>query len=428
MMLKITHLLIGLLILPLLPVIVRAQDSTLFPDLPGVVAYIGSDGNVYSLEFDTNTQAILTNDSEAGLPYLWPTWSTDGRLAYFRLIPVDGRPVTEVHISSDGLDSGEMVYAGRDEVVNYAYWSPQNCLTGPNCRDLAVLMSSRSANGLFIRLVQDQQGEDTSRITSIGRPFYYSWSPDGTQMLWQRNQQRLDIYDVQSDAIVTTLDGVPGTFQAPGWSPVDDRWLVGILGADSQSTDLAVITVAGTRPLASGLVGPVAFGWSPDGNYIAYTDNQGPLAIVDAVTGAVVARSDTSGVFAFFWSPDSKHIAFLTLASPPNTFTTQADIGGFPAVPAFLQRIPEMAWSVLDIADGAVRRYGFFTPTEEMLYLIAFFDQFAQSHRVWSPDSRFVIYSEDQGDVSFLNVIDVTQENIVPFAVAEGVFGVWSFH
>jgi TolB protein len=251
-------------------------------------------------------------------------------------------------------------------------------------------------------------------------------------MLWQRDQRRLDIYDVQNDTILITLDSPPGIFQSPAWSPVDDRWLVGQLGADHETTDLVVVTDSDVETLASGLAGPVAFSWSPDGNYVSYNYGNGPLAVVDVVTGDVMARSDTTGVFAFFWSPDSKHIAFLTLAAPPNALTTQAPAGmsgGVLAAPARQQSsIPELAWSVLDVADGAVRRYGFFTPTREMVYLIAYFDQFAQSHRVWSPDSRFIIYSENQNDMPLLSVIDVTQENIVPFVLAEGVIGVWSFN
>ncbi|MCB9451814.1 MAG: PD40 domain-containing protein [Anaerolineaceae bacterium] len=427
-MLKLSRLLFGLLLVTLLPGIVQAQDDDPLSALPGTIAYLGVDGNVYSIGFDANTQVILTDDGNTRLPYLLPTWSTDGRLAYFRMRSVNGLPATEIFVSRDGISGGDLAYTATNEAVNYAYWSPRDCDEGVGCRDLAVLMSSRTEAGLFIRLVRDTLEEDTTSVTDAGQPFYYSWSPDGTRMLWQRNQRRLDIYDAQRGVVVDTLTSSPGVFQSPGWSPVDDRWLVGVLAENDLSTNLVVATIDDQRVLVSDLVGPIAFSWSPDGNYIAYNDHDGPLAVLDAVTGQIVGRSDVSGVFAFFWSPDSKHIAFLTLASTPNVLNTELVSGSFQASPAGVQQAAELAWSVLDIESGAVRRYGFFFPTRQMLYFVTFFDQFSQSHRVWSPDSRFIVYSEVQGNTSLLNVIDVSQENVVPVSVAEGVFGVWSFN
>lgn len=406
---------------------ILAQEETV-SGLPGSIAYIGTDGNVYTVEFADNKLSMLTQDGTVDQPYIWPTWSSDNRLAYFRLFVDNGFPTTGVYISNDGLQSGDLVYTGTDEIVNYAYWSPMNCDTGAKCRDLAVLLSTPSQDGLSIQMIRDTLGGVSHELVGSGSPFYYSWSPDGTQMLWQRNQQQLDIYHVDGDVKIDTFSQPPGAFQSPGWSPVDDRWLVGLRGsADNTATDLAVVTPNTTQIIASRLAGPIAFAWSPNGNYIAYKDQFGPLLVVDAVTGQVVVQSGVAGVFAFFWSPDSKHIAYLTLAAPSNSLTAQA--GGLAAAPALLQQAsPDLAWSVLDIERGAVRRYGAFSPTREMWYLIAFFDQFAQSHRIWSPDSRFIVYGEQRGADSLVNVIDVTQESVVPFAIASGVIGIWSFN
>ncbi|MBZ0310730.1 MAG: hypothetical protein K8I82_32025 [Anaerolineae bacterium] len=396
--------------------------------LPGGIAYIGTDGNVYTVEFANNRLTMLTQDGTIDQPYTLPTWSSDNRLAYFRLSVENGFPTTGVYISNDGLQNGDLVYTGTDEIVNYAYWSPMDCGTGEKCRDLAVLLSTPAQGGLSIQMIRDSLSGVSHELVGNGSPFYYSWSPDGKQMLWQRNQQQLDIYHVAGDVQIDTLSQLPGAFQSPGWSPVDDRWLVGLRSAaDNTTTDLAVVTPNTTQVIASRLAGPIAFTWSPNGNYIAYKDRFGPLLVVDAVTGRVVVQSEVAGVFAFFWSPDSKHIAYLTLAAPSNSLTAQA--GGVAAAPALLQQTsPDLAWSVLDIEGGVVRRYGAFSPTREMWYLIAFFDQFAQSHHVWSPDSRFIVYSEQRGVDSLVNVIDVTQESVVPFAIASGVIGIWSFN
>ena len=67
-------------------------------------------------------------------------------------------------------------------------------------------------------------------------------------------------------------------------------------------------------------------------------------------------------------------------------------------------------------------------PTTEMVYLLNFFDQFAQSHSVWSPDSAHIVYSQmisEQQQV--ISILDMTRPDTVPFNVAEGVIGIWSY-
>ena len=173
---------------------------------------------------------------------------------------------------------------------------------------------------------------------------------------------------------------------------------------------------------------PLWFSWSPDGKYVAYIDRHGPLLVLDAASGEVVARSPVNGVLAFFWSPDSAHIAYITVASTqPGSFSASA-----PSAARLAAQTPQpsgLAWSVLDVADSANRQYGSFIPTQEMIYLLTYFDQFAQSHRLWSPDSSEIVYSEITPDArSVISLLDTTQEIAVPLVIADGVIGIWSFN
>jgi TolB protein len=221
-----------------------------------------------------------------------------------------------------------------------------------------------------------------------------------------------------------TLSQDPGVFSAPAWSPVDDRLLFGALNQESQSTDLVIAANGDAITLAPQLEGVVYFAWSPDGNKVAYTSQQGPLIILDAVTGEPIARSTISGVLAFFWSPDSTHIAYITLATPPGLINAKQAVNRA----SFRQEATSIAWSVMDVEDTTTRRYGAFIPTREMLYLLVYFDQFSQSHRVWSPDSRYLLYSETTPNGrAIINILDTSQSNIVPFSIADGFIGVWSF-
>jgi TolB protein len=423
-MLVLTAVLIGT------PAALYAQETPM-PVIPGQIAYIGADYNVYLLAPQENSQLALTDDagiSEDVLRYYqMPTWSTDGRLAYFATaVNRTGEVATEVFVSTNGA-AGESIYTGENEVFNYAFWSPQNCSLSETCRDLAVLLGSAEANGLLVELIRSGIEEVTSQVIGTGAPFYYSWSPDGTRMLLQRDGARMDIYDVADDAISGELSQTPGSFFAPAWSPVDDRLLIGVRGDDGESTDLVIVANGEGQTLVEGLGGIAYFNWSPDGNRIAYMDVQnrnrlGTLVVVDAVTGETVAQSRSDAVLAFFWSPNSDQIAYVT--------TTTASDGSFSAkVQAAQQSSGGLSWSVLDVDNGAVRNYGSFVPTEQMAYLLTYFDQFAQSHRLWSPDSRHLVYSEvTASSEAMISLLDTTQETSVPLFIAEGVVGIWSFN
>lgn len=409
--------------------LVMAQDATTVPAFPGKIAYIGSDYNVYTFNGSDRSRTPLTEDAGASaetlLAYEWPTWSTDGRLAYFGL-SVDWenqQPSTTVFVSEDGLSSGEQVYDGEAQVYNYAYWAPQNCPSSDSCRDLAVLLSDPTADGLLVERVR-VGGEASSTTLGEGAPFYFSWSPDGTRMLWQRNNQRLDVYDVAAEEVVTTLEQRPGLIAAPAWSPIDDRLLVGVRGADVNRTDLTILGSANPQTLAEGLAGPVSFNWSPDGNRVAYTADRGPLTVLDAVTGETLARSPVGGVYAFFWAPNGHRLVYVTLAVQPGSFN--AGTGAHMAMLA--QQDPALAWSVLDVETSANWRLASFLPTQDELYLLSFFDQFAQSHRIWSPDSRHIVYGELTSERQpVITVLNVENQDTVPLTIAEGHIGVWSF-
>lgn len=412
-----------------------AQESDApLPDLPGHIAYIGSDFNVYTLHLGSGERSQLTDDAgfddDRALLYQLPTWSNDGRLAYFRLTygPVGNINSTDVYISPDGSTDGTLVYSGVEEAFNYAYWSPRNCAASETCRDLAVLLSSQAAGGLFVELIRDSGEEASAQTIGRGAPFYYSFSPDGTRMLWQRNNQRMDVYDIDSSRIVDTLPQMPGEFFSPAWSPVDDRLLFGALNSDESATDLLIIANEEADPFAENLAGPVYFAWSPDGNRVAYTAERGPISVYDPLLDETVTHNTGSGILAFFWSPDSSSIAYITVAQAPGAFNASAD--KTTATPLLKQqREPvSLIWSVLDVESGEIRRYSAFIPTRDMAYLLTYFDQFAQSHRVWSPDSQNLIYGEMTAEnTPVVTVLNVAEENTVPLSVAEGTVGIWSF-
>jgi TolB protein len=403
------------------------------PSIPGHIAYIGVDQNVHVLDVTNNIRVQLTSD--AGISqtqariYQWPTWANDNRLAYFgtTVLPSGSVGVEAYIIQRPGSDP-ELVYSASDETFTYAAWSPQFCGDTPDCRDLAVLLSAAELEAFQVRMIRHTATDSDTFAAGEGVPFYFSWSPDGENMIWHRNNSLLDIYEIE-ERRSTRVTSDLGAFFAPAWSPVDDRILFGLAGISGDGTDLAIATSPDGETierLTRNLVSPVSFSWSPNGNQIAYLDGAGTLSVIDVITGESVLQSPIPGVLAFFWSPNSQHIAFVSLEGrDPGGFSAKMD-----ASMVMAQTTPGLLWSVIDISTGQLRRYITFRPTREMAYLLTYFDQFAQSHRIWSPDSRYIVFSEvGQGTgTPSIHVLDVSQTASVPLTIAQGVIGIWSYN
>lgn len=408
--------------------LVYAQDT---PNAPGKIAYIGSDFNIYTIRPQPgSTPVALSSDAELtrtqARVYEWPMWSTDGKLAYVHsLLTNRGEVTTEILVSEDGETPGELVYSGEQEYFTYASWAPAAC--GEDCNELALLLNNPS--GLLVRILHREGGETTSSLVGTGAPFYTHWNPDGTSMVWQRNNAQFEIFSVADGSISATLAQIPGKMFTPVWSPVDDRLLLGIQG--ETGTDLVVVDGDEVTTLATEEDNAIWFAWSPDGSSVAYINRTGPLVVLDALTGEEISQSPTQGALAFFWSPDSRHIAYLSLGavSPTGSFNASAPAEGKPIGMKYQnQQASGVSWSILDVDGSTNRRYPPFLPTNQFIYLMQYFDQFAASHRVWSPDSRYLIYSEIAANmVPVIQLLNTTQESATPLQLAEGLIGIWSF-
>lgn len=414
-----------------MPVMAQGLDNTL-PDTQGQVVFVGGDYNIYTRDFLTGETSQLTDDASSNRHYQWPTWSFDGRLAYFCCdLQIANDFGSYAYVSGDGKQAGTEVYRGTGEAVIYAYWSPATC-GDDNCLDLALLINNIFENTLTIELVRDTTSVIQINTMGIGSPFYYSWSPQGNRIITHRNSRRVDIYDLTTGDYTQLTSTSSGQFQAPDWSPVDDRLLYGERGEQINTIDLMVAEPGQpATALVDDIRGLVSFAWSPDGQYVAYriaTNTFGSVFVVDATTGEIVSRSENN-VVAFFWSPDSQRLAYLRLPASEDEFDLNA--GSRIRISEAQQQTPAgLTWMTLDIETGLNRTHTTFLPTQEMVYLLLYFDQFERSHRIWSPDSTHIVYSEIanvQPLLQTVNVLDVTGPGSVPITIGEGVLGIWSF-
>jgi TolB protein len=63
-----------------------------------------------------------------------------------------------------------------------------------------------------------------------------------------------------------------------------------------------------------------------------------------------------------------------------------------------------------------------------MIYYLSFYDQFARSHRLWSPDSLSLVYGEmlDDGS-SVVSLLDTTRPGSAPQHIARGSLGIFNW-
>jgi TolB protein len=290
----------------------------------------------------------------------------------------------------------------------YLSWSP----TGDQ---LAYLSNWQVVDepSMALRLVDVASSGKTVKTIATGQPFYFSWSPAGDRLLAHIDNERVEVYDVAAeDDAVESLVISRGEFSTPQWSSNGEQLVYAV--ADERMQQLLVTDLAGNlQQSVTDYDGRVSFSLSPDGSHLAYVATEagveaptlGALYIVDINTLRTREVSDQP-VIAFYWSPDSSKLAFLSLD------TINGRIG--------------MRWNVWD--DSGTQRYSAFFPTRELLQnYLPFFDQYAQSHPIWSPASdAFVFAGTLENGRSGVWVQRVGAEEVPPERVGDGVLATWS--
>lgn len=401
-------------------------------NLKGEIAYIGNDFNVYSVDFASGNRYQLTDDGTDSAKYEFPTWSANGQLAYFCCAANSSElPQLSIYISQDGHSNGEVLYDERGKRHVYAYWSPVKCFD-INCVDLSVLVQDFSQSQLRVELFNSNDLRNGQRTLGDGLPLYYSWSPIGDSIVMHRNNNLLQYYSVDTANIDKAFDQSLGNFLSPSWSPIDNRILFA-KSTTSGLSQLATLNEDQIKILSEEFEGVASFSWSPDGKYIAYRiiqpESLSSIFVINANTGDLISQSNVSGVISFFWSPDSTKIAYVTLSNPPGTFDIENETVGDTTYLA--QTIDGFAWNILNIDDNTNILLNSFIPSFEMQYILTNFDQFAQSHRFWSPDSMYLVYSDRvnlESQQSVIKLINVENPNIEPVELNEGFIAIWSFH
>jgi TolB protein len=425
------------------------------------IAFVNPNGELETISPD-GTQRRRIAPSE--LFFQFPAWSPDGQ----RVAAVGGTfDRAGVFVFEDAandtarLDPPPAIYESDRDAPVYVFWSPDS-------QHLSFITNrvEEKSLGLHVASVVGTspaaRGEATSRLVATGRPCFWDWSADGKRILLHtglasEEDSQLKFIDPFNPASGNASLARPGLFQAPGIARSGRFWAFGQI---NRAGELQLVVDGRSTPKRM-LVphhGIAAMSWSPAHDQLAYISPTepvrtyyGPLRLLDATTGKVRVLTDDI-VLAFFWSPDGRHIAYFTIANIaeyvqhnilPNPDAAVHDGGFWNRDEAGQERDPEQEeteeertlrfnlWSV-DIEQGEHRLIVTFEPVDTFVnHLLPFFDQYALSHRIWSPDSDAIVLpmmagGDEGNERADIYVVPMSRRGGPPRPIAEGTMAFWS--
>lgn len=382
------------------------------------VAFINPQGQLVTVAPDGKNQRVLTPPTRR---YQFPAWSpARAELAVIGLGP-EGSGVFTVQ-DREGAKL-QTRYEGPAGPI-YLYWSPDGEKVG-------VLASG--ADGLELQVVDS--GRKAKKVAS-GSPLYWQWSRDSQRLLVHTGVLE------GSEVAFYTLEGrsgqplgTPGLFNAPGLSP-SERYLA---YAELDSGSTRIVLRGNTEKNAElrrevPYEGLAAFSWSPAAEELAIMNPPaavrlpyGPVRLLDAQTGELTPLVNTTAV-AFFWSPDGAHVAYVAPRRQNDGQVTQSPLAPTTATVSaqaeLVQALPLLELRVVNVKTGADRLLLPFTPTPLFVdQFLPFFDQYALSHRVWSPDSTALVLPLQSSSGPKIVVVPLSGE---PSVLADGEMPFWS--
>ncbi len=368
----------------------QPTDTTIAPRSDRLVVLDG-DNHAVIVAADGSVVRQLT-DTGGTTAIFQPTWAPDGgSVAYGRFDDTDASVVV---MSSEG-----------EAVEEHALPTPVIYLSWSRTGALGWLRND-AEQGLAFEAVSPG-GE---RLEDGGAPFYFAWSPDGTRLLAHVGADRLDALGFGRSA--EPVGEPPGAFSAPWWTERGQIYLTQDatgqrLITDDGSGPTVVARVRGSAQL--GAIGSriAVRSFDPEGGGLAAGLQQAPLippdrlTVLDLDTGQL---TDVAGprTIAFFWSPSEDRLLLLE---------AMGDEAG---------TVRWIVWS----AEGTTAYAEFFLEDSWVRDFLPFFDQYAQSVRLWSPDGSAFAFPGSVAGTQGIWIQELDAE--APTMIGEGTWVDWA--
>ena len=387
--------------------------------------------SIGAIASDDTAPIVVANAAEQKLRFSWPSWSPDGGalLASGSGYDADGQIRLEVwRLMGNGSEQPSLVFSNDSDtpsmiapgVPHYLNWSPSG-------RMAALVAQSRK--GLMLHLVDARRAAPPQALLA-GAPLYFAWAPDSRGLAIHTGMDIL-LFDTRR-AGRSSGGGASGegrdasgsqrvahdnpTFRTPVWSLDGTTFLYSTPNSAGGVTlwrspregegREAIATLGGITNLVraprSDLVAilPVTSDGSSAGRSLSVVGPDGMLE-----------RFKTGPITAAIWAPDA---SALYCISP-------------------LGAEPDLTLLRLDLETSSVQPLAEFRPSIEFATLLAFFDQYAQSHSLISADGRWLTFAglaSNNGGGGRLGLapqngcyVVPTDGSLAPRRVAEGEIG-----
>ena len=353
--------------------------------------------------------------SVPGLRCSWPVWSPDGERVAFSGYS-DGETLG-VYVTGYENPGPGLIYSNEAGSGEIAKSAPHYCSWSPDGERLAFVAQTGRGLTLF---VWNGDSRSSPRAAQDGGPMYFAWSPDSSEIY---THSFLDHYliDAATGASPQQFPGRGTQYMAPSWGREGDG-IAFFLDGEHGKQRLVVINLRdSSAKMLSEFYGIAGVAWRPGRaqlgmvrETIRNTGFYSGLWLVDYGTREEVRLSDDPAL-AFYWSPDGSKAAYVTYSDGAEG---------------------SLRFGVVEMDSGELTYLPDFVPSQEQLIHFMFFDQYAQSHNVWSPDGGSILVCGQLGYRLLRSELPPRESNRViildatgregPRDIAGGFVGCWS--
>ena len=318
--------------------------------------------------------------SVPGLRCTWPLASSGGDLVAFSGYAGGSNGSARLGLYATDLHGGGpgLIYTNEPGSDGIAKGTPHYSCWSPDGSKLAFIAQTLQGLSLF---VWDYASGDPPRHLLDGGPMYFSWSPNSDE-LFVHSFTGHYLVRVSSDGPPDQFPGLSTQYMSPSWDKTRRR-ISFFLDAEQRRQRLVTIDLEDQAvKVQTEISGIAAAAWRPGASQLGLVRSMigssgfySGLRLIDCDTQEEQQVVDDP-VLAFYWSHDGSRVAYVT--------SSEGAEGSL--------RI-----GVATVDDGSVVYLPDFRPSQEQLTHFMFFDQYAQSLPLWSPDDTALLLFGELG-------------------------------